>query len=484
MSRQNQDHDISAMKKLFRCLLLSGFALCAMAAARAALSPAIVGADAHWVIYADLNALRDSAVGSQLINQTTELAQKAQMQGTGNLIALNLKKMLATVGTVTAYGANLSSDPKKLDGALVVQGTPELRKIAESVLLQATIASPKDVTEVTDLPFPAYAIASHPAKDAPPAELVIAFPPEPIVLVSKSRAQLLKARDVFRGTAASLANTPASPLIKLIGGAPNACLFAASVVPSEKIFADDAPQARILQMIDSGSVALGENGPDTFAHVELNGSSPQMAEKLMKILQGMTAMLSLAETTDKQLAEFLNSTAVTRNGDVVTLNLSYPSAGLVQLVQNLQKMQNGAEQRTGPRPPAMTSGNVAAEWHAEAATDGSGQPALAWHAIENVSLKNGTTVTLGRMSNGGKNVRFDRVEIAPVGGAGTPLIFRSEFMRSAGPRGNMAQFQFPGGEGVYSLKVFYLNDPDGKATYAVSLKDPAPPPAEPEAKAK
>ena len=84
--------------------------------------------------------------GKELINE----AQKAQFQHTGGTIAVDLQKVLATVGTVTAYGANLSTDPKMVDGALVAQGTPDLRKIAESQLLQATISSPERVTELTD----------------------------------------------------------------------------------------------------------------------------------------------------------------------------------------------------------------------------------------------------------------------------------------------------------------------------------------------
>ena len=50
---------------------------------------------------------------------------------------------------------------------------------------------------------------------------------------------------------------------------------------------------------------FGLGGENTFAHTEMIASSDQMAEKLLKILQGMTAMMSLAETNDKQLADFL-----------------------------------------------------------------------------------------------------------------------------------------------------------------------------------
>jgi hypothetical protein len=460
----------------------------------AAVNPAVIPADARWVVYADLNTLRTSVIGKELVN----LAEKAQVETPGGKVGVDWQKLLATIGSATAYGTNLSRDPQDIDGTLVIQGTADLRKIAESILIQANLANPTGVTEVTDLPFPAYALKggkSKPANDkgeakepaaatepkAPKAlkgvalEVIVAFPPEPVVIVSKSKAQILKARDVFRGAAPSLAKGPASPLKAFVQGSNDAYLFAASTVPAEKFFPADGPQARILKMANSGSLAVGERGENTFAHSELVASDDQMADKLMKILQGLTAMMSLAETSDKQLADFLNSAAVERKGDAVTLDVAYSSARLAQMIKNLQ--QQSKPQDRAARAVPMIDGKSLAEWQAEAvpAVEGAGPAPLASRTIENVALKNGTLVTLARLNNGGKNVRFDRVEIVPADGAGAPLTFRPEFMRVAGPRGNWQQFQFPGADGNYTLKVAYVTDPDGKATFAVSARDPKPP---------
>ena len=177
------------------------FAALLLPLAQAAFNPAIVSAEARWIVYADLDALRGSAPGRELV----DALQKAQREATDGTIGLDIPKVLTTVGSLTAYGINLSKDPEAIDGALIAQGTADLRKIAESVLLQGTLAEPKVFSEVTDLPFPAYAINDPKAPESTRMQLIVAFPPEPIVLLSKSRAQLLKARDVFRGTAPSLA---------------------------------------------------------------------------------------------------------------------------------------------------------------------------------------------------------------------------------------------------------------------------------------
>ena len=483
------------MKKthLLRFALLT-LPLFAAAPTHAGVNAAIVPADARWLIYADLNALRQSTVGKELL----PLAEKAQITTPAGTIGMDWQKLLATVGTVTAYGTNLSPDPKDIDGTLLVQGSPDLRKIAESLLIQANLANPKDVTELTDLPFPAYSLKdskakaaketkpaavaaaevkeAKPKKSAEPVEIIIAFPPEPVVIVSKAKPQILKAYDVFRGRAASLAKADKSPLAKFLHGADNVYLFGASAVPTDKFFKDDGPQARILQMASAGSTTVGERGPDLFLHAELVASSSQAADKTMKILQGLTAMMSLAETNDKALTDFINSATVNRTGDVVTLDLSYASARLAQMVKGLQQQAKPA----GRQELAIVSGTAVAQWTADAVpvpADGTPPtPVVLSRTIENIALKNGTTITLGKSNVRSGNARFERVEITPAGG-GAALVFNAAMLRTGGPRGNWQYFAFPGADGAYTLKVTYKNDSSGESTYAVSIRDPRPEPA-------
>lgn len=456
------------MKPLLRSCLFAaaGFAAVGSAAA-AALNPAHVSADARWIVHVDFEALRAGTIGQELVTAI----EKAQAGATGGAFGLNVTKVFQAMSTLTAYGTNLDKNPHAIDGALIAQGTPELRKIAESLLLQGTIAEPKVFAEAPDFPFPTYAISDPSAAPEAKMQVLIAFPPEPIVLISKSKAQLMKARDVFLGKTPSLAKTPASPLHRLGAQADRAYLYAATVVPTEAIFPQNAPQTRMLQLAGAGSLALGERGENIFAHAELVASSATNAEKLSKILQGMTAVLSFAETNDKQLAEFLNSTTVSRNGDTVTLDLAYSSARLAAMAQSLRAPAAPAAPKVAP----ITNGRTVAEWTAvqSAAPDVDPANASASRTIENIELKNGAMISLGWRPNGGKAVRYHRVEIAPAGG-GMALVFRSDTMRAVGGRGNLAQFPFPGADGTYTLKITYANDPAGKAAYAVSVRDPRP----------
>ena len=118
------------MNKLFSKLLLAAAPLLLLVPARAAIDPALVGADAQWVVYADLNGLRASTLGAQLISLA---AKDPPFQATAADLRLDLPKILATIGSVTAYGTNLTHDPQRVDGTMILQGTPDLRKIAEGV---------------------------------------------------------------------------------------------------------------------------------------------------------------------------------------------------------------------------------------------------------------------------------------------------------------------------------------------------------------
>ena len=473
---------IHLMKNLILHFAVLGLSFLALSPARAAFNPAVVASDAQWVVFIDVNDLRASALGQQLI----DAAQKQVQIGLANSsIQFDFQKVLATIESVTAYGANFSSDPKMLDGTLLIRGTAELRKIVVGLAAQATVTTPEQVTELQDLPFEAYLVGG---------QAIVGFPPEPIILVSKSKPQLLKALAVFRGTSPSLAQAPSSPLRALLPAAGHSYLVAASLAPTEKWAQVDGPQTRILQLVSSGSLTLGDDGPRTAAFVRLTASSDDMADKLLKIVQGLTAIAALTETNDKQLSEFLQSAVVEKQDRTVTVRLAYATDRLVQMIQNAQTPEKTAPAAGTPGSAPATASKVVAEWKPDQAPANTPPSAalLATHEIENIHLVNGATISLiGRRDRKGAAI-FDCVEIAPMPGTGTPLRFEAENMRLKSYRvqnapyashgkfialiGSFgsAQFEFPGEDGDYVIRVRYLEETPGKTILSVNVKDPEP----------
>jgi hypothetical protein len=248
--------------------------------------------------------------------------------------------------------------------------------------------------------------------------------------------------------------------------------------------------------VSSGSLTLGEDGPRTAAHVRLAANSDDMAEKLLKIVQGLTAIAALTETSDKQLTELLQSAVVEKQDHTVTVRFAYATDRLVQMIQNAQSSAKTAAAPGSPSLAPVTAGKVVAEWKPDQAPANTapGAALLATRTIENVHLVNGATISLvGRRDSKGAAI-FDCVEITPMPGTGTPLRFEAENMRLKGYRvqdapyashgkfitliGSFgsAQFEFPGEDGDYVIRVRYLAEAPGKTTLVVNVKDPEPAP--------
>ncbi|MBE2216084.1 MAG: hypothetical protein IAE82_19580 [Opitutaceae bacterium] len=453
---------------------------------------AVVPAEAQWVLYADLNTLRASALGTELM----AMVPKVDLDSKELPLKVNLPKLLESIGSATAYGTNFSEDPEKMDGAIVVRGTEDLRKIVQAFLLAGAAddsgKSELEITEIKDLGIEAYQVEK---------ELVVALPPGDAILVGKSRESLAAARGLLASDKGSMARAKNAVLAPLIPKSAQTYLLAASVVPQGHGMLDgNGPETRILQMARAASVAVGEDGAMTTARIQIDATSADMADKLVKILQGAVAMLSFAETDDEALAAFLRSVTVEKTESGALLNLAYPTDRLVQMIKTLQEEQmaeqSGRRNARGPDKPAAVQGQVVAEWTADKdlASDRPDPENIVTHTVENVALAPGQTIWLNSNRHDGENGRFDYLDIAPAGKAAASVRYEAENMRlehaeieeaafaSGGELiiltegSGSARFVFHGAAGAYTLTAAYVDEKDGHGAFSISISDPKPQP--------
>ena len=463
------------MKKLLPTLFTAAVALLPAVTSYATLDPKMVSADARWLVHVDLNQLRESDIGRELL----ALVAKNHPPKADSPVSLDFQKVLATVGRATAYGANFAHDPALVDGTLVVEGTDDLRKIAEGYIAQTMVSTPEKITELKDLPFEAYSIGG---------DLFVGFPQEPIIILSKLKPQLARAHELYRGSGASMAKAASSPLRDLVPTSRENFLVAASVVPGETMGDDGGPQTRLIKLAQSASLSLGEKDQQTFAAIKLNASSTDTADKLQKIVQGLTAMASLAHSEDKDLEQFMKSVVVDRQDLAVLLKMSYPSQRLAAMVSTMQQK----EQQKHQDAPPTTAGKTVAEWRADQDL-GSNQPSekiFAVRAIKKVALVPGAIIRISGKPEAGEHARLDYVEIATAAGNSPALKFEAEYMKlshyevekvsvasggkviKAQGQSGVAELQFPGVAGDYDLSVHYLDENDGKSAFTVRVEEP------------
>lgn len=464
-------------------LLLATLALLTTTAPalHAQLNPALVPADSKWVAYADFKALLSTELGQHLI----ERLPLAREMGGDSPIFPDVNKTMAIIDTVTAFGDTFTPDVEQMNGVLLIQGNDQLRTIAEGLVAQFSLSHPNEIIELTDLPFEAHRVHN---------EVVIGFPPEPLVIVSRSPEKLLAALAVYRGQAPSLAGG-SHQLTQLLPTETNYYLYAASMVPAEHLQENDnSPQARIFQMTQAAAVSIGEAGDLAEARATLVAGDASVADKLVKILNGLTAMLSLAETDDANLSAFINSVSVRREGLAVGLRLAYPTARLVDMIEQQARGQ-APSMAPSPAQPAAVEGELIATWVADAELgfDAPAQNNFAVFTSEPVALRPGTRLILTSALERGERGRVDYIELIPVGnGAGGTQRHEAEFMRLAnyeiessefasgreaivnahgGP--STAQLRYNGAAGDYRVRVCYVDENDGTSTFQLSLVHPA-----------
>ncbi len=448
---------------------------------RAALDGNSIPADARWMLHLDVDAMRDCPAGREiiaLIEKNTDPSKIANIQ-------IDFRKVLASLRSATAYGTSFSKNPGEIDGTLVLQGTAELRQIAEGLAAQFSVSHPEIVTELKGLPFPAYAIKN---------EVTIAFPAEPLILLSRSQPQLLRAYDLARGRAKASAQG-ASSLANMIPKNRALLAFAASEVPNtDLLFPENQPQARILKMARSASIAIGQDDKMTTIRLQLVAADDDLSDKLHKIVQGLVAMLSLAQSNDKQVAAFLQSVKTERDGRNIVVDLAYPTEALMAMARSIAESGRQRHNNHRQHPERGTPGKTIDSWTADRDTgaDTIAPDTLFTRKIENVTLKNGTTIHLNGNRNNGENARYDSLDIIPAGG-GFPLHIEAENMKlnryrveqtpcasggrnivlTSSPTGE-AWIEFPGVDGTYTLEIRYVDENDGKAVFTVSTSDPEP----------
>lgn len=463
------------MKTLLPVLFTAALAVFPFTPSYAALDAKLVSADARWLIHVDFNLLRESEIGRELL----AIAAKTHSTSTDGPVSIDFQKVLATIGKATAYGANLAPDEKLIDGTLIIEGTPDLRKIAEGYVAQTMLSAPNDITEIKDLPFEAYSI---------PGDVFVGFPKEQIILVSKVKSQLARAHELYRGKGSSMAQASSSALRELIPQSRDSFLVAASTVPGETMTGEGGPQARLIKMAQAASLSLGEKNQQTFTTIKLVADSNDTADKLQKIVQGLVAMASLAHSDNKDLEQFMKSVTVDRQNLAVQLNAFYSSKGLIGMIQNMQQHQERVAQQVETDGP----GKTIATWKADQDL-GSDQPnekIFTVREMTSVPLVAGAIIRLTGNMDGGEHARIDYLEIQPVDGSSPSLKFEAEYMKlsryqvekspaaSGGKliltrdRNAVAELQFPAATGNYHLRLHYLDETDGKSTFTVSVEEP------------
>ena len=270
------------------------------------LQKSMVPEDAKWMVHLDVDALRESKLGDMLLNKmlAAHLEQmKAQFKVDGQLI---LKKL----HSLTAFGNDFKGGPQA-DGVLVLSGEEETQKIVEGFLAAQNLQDAKGaIQKLQEEPFVLYSINN---------EIFVSPRLSGHIVVSKSRKQIEEVRDVLAGKAKAGKGEAFSGYAKV----PNSFFFLAVA----EGFNDNAAlpaQAKILKMAEGARIALGEKADLVFLNLALKAKDPDVIQQIRQVVEGMTALVALGQSENKELLELVQATKVSSTDKTVTVNIEYP----------------------------------------------------------------------------------------------------------------------------------------------------------------
>lgn len=112
-------------------------------------------------------------------------------------------------------------------------------------------------------------------------------------------------------------------------------------IPTDQL--ERGPQAKAARMLEGLSLKIGSQDDAIAVSVSLKTKQEKHAEQIQQLVQGLVAMLQLANDDDEDVQrarEFLNSLKVDRDGNQVHLHLSVPEAELIDLIENEMESLN------------------------------------------------------------------------------------------------------------------------------------------------
>ncbi len=453
--------------------LMVVLAVSTLSQARAAFNPAAVPATAKWVLYMDLVAFRSNPMGRALVNRFRVQAARSNPGGA----KFDLATLADQAHELTAYGTSLPGTAITTDAVVVARGGKAFIRVTK-----ASLAKEEKATAVSDLPFPAFALAD--GSTEPP--LIVGFPDEVHILVSRSIPQLRNVAAVGHALP-SLSQADSGFLLQGFAS-PNqeSFVFASVILPKTQEPGEPGLSSSIFQLAQKITFSIGEQGDLTRAHADLVAADPEQAQKLAEILHGLNAMETVGGQKDSTVAAVVSAITITQANATVTLDLAYPSTQIAQwLLPETPDAKAAALAARGPVVDTWRSDEVKA-------LDERKKNNRSFHTVGPISLEAGSVITIVGVNKAGTGT-FGRFQFHPAENPQVDLgelnIGAAKVKGSAGGQvgrisdadsAPVVRIVYPGPRGLFTLTVrYHAPDPADPITFTVRLAPPAPNAAKP-----
>jgi hypothetical protein len=298
-------------KRVLTSVLLASLCLAAVPALGAPLQKSEISPGANWMLHADLDAFRSSTLGKLLLTELKAQGVDAKLQEFATIFSFN---PLTDIRGVTLYGKG--KDRNNAVG--IIDGQFDADKLLAIVRMNP---------QYEEVPYQGVTLhrwLNEDKKGGTAGELMYGYINKGHEVVISTGLDALKQEvDILKGSGAGASAGLASQIPQANNGT---FLQIAATGIGEMV--GENPQAAILKQANSLSLAAGEAGEKAFVGLQLQAQSPEVAENILKMAQGVVAMAQLAVQEQPKLSELAKSVNVVREDKTVQARFEAPSQSI------------------------------------------------------------------------------------------------------------------------------------------------------------
>jgi hypothetical protein len=300
----------NCMKKL---LLLTGTLVIAGFAASASPLPAQqIAADAKWVVHLDVEQFLKGRIGTHLLHNIVEkeaAGVTAQLKSEFGF-DLDWKQIQA----ITAFGSGYQPD-RDTTGVILVRTGLDLKSALEAAISKQIPGF--NVQKTGDAARPLYSVNE---------DAFASFETPGVVLISKYKDAIDKARAVLQGSSPNLAGA------KALSGYPEtpSGFFLVAVADGFSQHAELPPTAAILKQAIGARVILGEVGDRLRLDLNIKTATADAARQIQQVTQGLLALATMNAGQNPDLKALTEAASISAAGQIVTLGAQVPVTAVIQ----------------------------------------------------------------------------------------------------------------------------------------------------------
>lgn len=278
-----------------------------------------VGADANWVVHADLDQFRSTDFGKLIETRLDEVGIGEKLENFAKVFSFN---PLNDVRDVTIYG----QDKDEQKTAILISGSFDQEKLL--ALLHLNPDYGEEVYE--DIILRKW---SDEKKDG--KMMYGCFYTDGLIVMSSGEGTAKRAIDVLKGNAAhadvTMFNQPALS---------DDSAFVRIAVRNFEGIAKAEKQPIVMKQIQSLYASAGESGQQFRAGATLEVKSVEAAQGISKMIEGFAALAVLSGEENNRLSEIAKKVTITCEGNVVQIRLSDSPQAIAEMIAENIKAKN------------------------------------------------------------------------------------------------------------------------------------------------